>query len=251
MINANRFGLSRDIPESVCREVRQQSGFGCVICAAAIIEYHHFNPPFSEAHIHSPKGITALCPSCHTKVHSGRISSAALLDAVQHPLALQIGYSHDRLEANGPLTVILGGLTLIDVPIVLEVAGRILLGFSRPDASGAPVGVNALFCDNAGKPIAEIVDNQWRASSYNWDVSTVGIRTVIRGSYRDVSLIFRSEPPSTIVVESIHMFYKDLRLEGHEGSHLSAYLPNGRLWFRAANTAVIAGCAKGIVLGAT
>jgi len=244
---SNRFGLAREIPEPIRREIRKRSGFGCVVCGGAIIEYHHFNPPFSEALTHTAEGITALCPSCHTKVTSGRISFSALLQAVEHPSTYQIGFSSDNLEARGFPTVVLGGLTIQSTPIILEVAGRTLLGFSQPESPNAPFGLNALFCDKNGKPIAEIVENQWRAFVHNWDVDTVGLRTTIRGAYRDIALIFRTEPPSKIVVERIHMFFKGLRIEGQEGSHLSTYLPNGDLWFRATNTASIIGCAKGIV----
>jgi hypothetical protein len=246
---ANRYGLRPDIPESVRREVRQRSGFGCVMCGTAIIEYHHFDPPYAEARAHSPEGITILCPTCHAKVTSGRHSSSALTEAVRNPRAYKAGYSHDALECSGLPTVILGGLTVQGTPIVLEVDGRVLLGFSSPESTGAPFGLNALFCDAAGNPIAEIVENEWRACAHNWDVDTVGRRTTIRGDYREVSLIFRIEPPSTIVVERIHMFYKRLRLEGRESSHLSAYLPNDELWFRATPPATIVGCARGIVIG--
>jgi hypothetical protein len=142
----------------------------------------------------------------------------------------------------------LGGLTLKCVPVILEVGGRQLLGFSPPESTGAPIRLNALFCDTRGEPIAQIVANEWRAYAHNWDVETVGLRTTIRSDYRDVSLILRVEPPSKIVVERIRMYYRGLSLEGREGSHLTACLPNGDLWFRATNTASIIGCAKGIVL---
>lgn len=247
MEKINRFGLSREIPDPIRQEIRKRSGFGCVVCGCAIIQYHHFNPPFPEAKSHTSEGITALCPLCHTKVTSGRISSSALLNAVRQPHAYQVGYSSDNLECSVFPTVVLGGLTIKSTPIILEVAGRTLLGFSPPESPNAPFGLNAQFCDINGKTIAEIVDNQWRAFVHNWDVNTIGPRTIIRGGYRDIALVFRTEPPSTIVIERINMFYKGLRLEGQEGSHLSAYLPNGDLWFRATNTASITGCSKGIV----
>lgn len=248
MKKSNSFGLSRDIPEPVRREVRKRSGFGCVICGSAIIEYHHFNPSFAEARTHSPEGITALCPLCHTKVTSGRISSTALFEAISHPTTNKVGYSSDNLEVGGFPSVLLGGLTFKGTPIIIEVGGRTLLGFCPPESSGAAFGLNALFYDMAGKLIAEIFQNEWRASVHNWDVDTIGLRTTIRSGYRDIALIFRIEPPSTIVIERIHMYYRGLRLEGQEGSHLSAYLPNGRLWFRATDGASIIGCSNGIVL---
>jgi hypothetical protein len=67
----NRFGLSRDIPRGIKREVRRRSGFGCVICGCAIFEYEHVDPPFSEAKQHDPSGITLLCGQCHSYVTRG------------------------------------------------------------------------------------------------------------------------------------------------------------------------------------
>lgn len=52
----NQFGLSRDIPEAVKRQVRQRDGFGCIICGSAIIEYEHFEPEFHAAKFHSVDG---------------------------------------------------------------------------------------------------------------------------------------------------------------------------------------------------
>ena len=143
----------------------------------------------------------------------------ALLAAVQNPFARQIGYSHDGLEVCGFPTVILGGLTLKCVPVVLEVGGRELLGFSPPESIGIPIGLNALFCNTRGEPIAEIVANEWRAYAHDWDVETVGLRTTIRTGYRDVSLILRVEPPGKIVVERIRMYYKRAPSRSPEGSH--------------------------------
>lgn len=245
VIRRNRFGLSRWIPPDVRREVRQRSGFGCVLCGSAIIEYHHFDPPFVDATSHRADGITALCPRCHAKAESGRVSMTALCQALKNPHPLEVGYSLDELEIDRLPTVILGQSTFERVPIVLEVYGRTLLGVTHPELAGAPFGLNAFFFDEDGSPIAEIASNQWRAFVSNWDVETVGARTTIRRGSRDIALVFRTEPPSRLVIERIHMYYKGLRLVAEEGKDLCAYLPDGSLWFRLNR---MTGCAKGIVL---
>lgn len=247
MKTTNRFGLSRDIPEQVRHEVRRKSGFGCVLCGCAIVEYHHFDPPFQDAQAHSVEGITALCPTCHTKVEAGRISVAALREGVEHPHPLQIGYSCDQIEVGSLPTVVLGNATFRSVPVIVEVFGRTLLGVSAPELPGEPFCLDAYFYDKEGNPIAEGVRNQWRALVRNWDVETNGARTTIRRDRGDIALVFRTEPPAKVVVERIHMYYAGLRLEGQEGKDLSAYYPDGSLWFRAKGMQVT-GCAKGIVL---
>ena len=49
MPNKNQHGLSRSIPEDVKQHVRQECGFGCVICGNIIIDYEHIDPGFAEA----------------------------------------------------------------------------------------------------------------------------------------------------------------------------------------------------------
>lgn len=66
-MTTNIHGLARDIPENVRRQVRQECGFGCVICGLAIIQYHHIDPEFVDAEIHDPKKIVLLCGSCHQR----------------------------------------------------------------------------------------------------------------------------------------------------------------------------------------
>ena len=67
----NKYGLSRHIPETVKRKVRQACGFGCVCCGLAIATYEHIDPEFSEAKNHDWKKIAYLCGSCHDKVTRG------------------------------------------------------------------------------------------------------------------------------------------------------------------------------------
>ena len=58
----NKFELSRTIPEPIKRQIRQDSGFGCVICGLGIIQYEHVDPEFHLAKIHDPSKMTLLCP---------------------------------------------------------------------------------------------------------------------------------------------------------------------------------------------
>ena len=53
----NRHGLSRHIPASVTREVRQRSKFGCVMCRIGFYEYEHINPGALRRHAHTMRPI--------------------------------------------------------------------------------------------------------------------------------------------------------------------------------------------------
>jgi len=64
MVNEiNIHGLSRTIPEGIKRQVRQECGFGCVVCGLAIATYEHIDPPFKTAKDHDPSKIAYLCGS--------------------------------------------------------------------------------------------------------------------------------------------------------------------------------------------
>jgi hypothetical protein len=215
--------LTRWIPENVRREVRKRSGFGCVHCGVALLEYAHFDPVFAKATEHRAEGITVLCPTCHSKVDKGIISQSSLLKDVAEPHALQVGYSRDKLEVGNSPTVVLCDSTIIGSPVIIEVSGRTLLGVSQPELSGAPFGLSASFYDKVGNPIAEIVANEWQPSVGNWDVKSVGTRITVRYAPGDIALAFRTESPSTIVIERIDMYYKGFHLVGQEGKSLKAY----------------------------
>lgn len=241
MKSTNKLGLNSDIPSEIKREVRQRSGFGCVMCGAAILQYHHYRPPFPDASAHTADGITALCPTCHTKVTNRRISTSDLLKAVNDPHCLRKGFSHDQLALGVP-AVVFGNVPIVGTPIILEVCGRSLLSVS-------PFGLNAFFYNKEGAPIAEIVENEWRAFSSNWDVETVGQRTTIRNERADIALVFRIEPPATVVIELLNMYYHRLHLIGKENAEFpfSILLPDGSPGVRFGPSAIIAGCEKGIV----
>jgi hypothetical protein len=67
----NKLGLSRAIPEAIRRKIRQDSGFGCVICGLAIASYEHIDPEFHEATEHDPDKMTFLCEGCRSRVTRG------------------------------------------------------------------------------------------------------------------------------------------------------------------------------------
>src|SRR5215204_3499084 len=64
----NKFGLSRAIPSPTKRAVRQECGFGCVVCGCGIYQYEHIHPPWHAAREHLCPCIALLCGTCHEYV---------------------------------------------------------------------------------------------------------------------------------------------------------------------------------------
>src|SRR5574337_274292 len=91
MAEVNKFGLSRDIPDLIKREVRQKCGFGCVVCGSAVYQYEHLEPLFPDAKNHDPNGIVLLCGGCHDRVTRGMLSKETIKLKANNPKCLEEG----------------------------------------------------------------------------------------------------------------------------------------------------------------
>jgi hypothetical protein len=93
MNETNDHGLKRRIPEPIKLAIRQKCGFGCAHCGRALIVYHHFDPPFCDAHEHRSEGIVLLCPNCHTKF--GHLPTQRIREIWQSPRCKKDGFTRD------------------------------------------------------------------------------------------------------------------------------------------------------------
>ncbi len=224
----NKYGLSRDIPSEIKREIRKRCGFGCVICGSAIYEYEHIEPPFSEAKEHEPSKITLLCKSCHGKVTNKMWSKDKVKRFNKNPKCLQTGFSSEFFDINADsFEVILGSSSWINPKTVLEISGEPLLQIEPPDAEEAPLRISAKFYDIAGNEIFRIIQNEWQSLITNWDIEVKGPRIKIRNAPRKIILLIRAEPPRRLVVERLNMFYKNTQIIGREGKEIKVVTPGG------------------------
>lgn len=71
---------ARDIPRDIIRELRLEVGFTCPVpgCGSPLLTWHHFDPPWSEAKVHDPAGMVALCVPHHKKADAGTYSPEQL-----------------------------------------------------------------------------------------------------------------------------------------------------------------------------
>ncbi|MFG0293299.1 MAG: hypothetical protein ACF8MJ_09125 [Phycisphaerales bacterium JB050] len=72
--------LNRTPPRDVIRELRREVGFRCPVpgCGDPFLEWHHFDPPWSEKQHHDPRGMIALCSKHHKAGDRGIFSGAQL-----------------------------------------------------------------------------------------------------------------------------------------------------------------------------
>ena len=227
MTDRNRHGLSRDIPEPIAREVRQRDGFGCVVCGSAFIQYDHLDPPFVDAKNHDSDGIVLLCGGCHSKKTSKWLSVDYVKAAAQSPKCKQKGFSWGAFEvgkAQAPI-VWLGSVMLWECQTLLALNGESVLEIKPPEVPGAPFRLTAQFRDVDGRPILSIVDNEWKASTENWDVELVGTRITLRKGKGDFALVFHAKSPGVLSIERISMMHRGIQV-GLDKGKLAFTLPD-------------------------
>lgn len=170
-VNAN--GLSRYIPASVRRKIRKASGFGCVVCGAAICQYDHVSPEFSEATSHNPSRMTLLCGYCHDKKTRGILSVEFIKEAMKDPKSLQKGFISDFFDFGTVIpSVSLGKQKFVNTSYLIQIDGHHLLYITQKSENGATGNfLNARFHDSQNREIFRIEENVW------YSTRTTGIFT--------------------------------------------------------------------------
>ena len=224
---SNEYGLSRDIPEHIKREVRQRCGYGCVICGVAIVEYEHVKPEFAKARTHDAHGIALLCPTCHSKKTRNFISSRRVLEAMATPAAKQTGFAFSELESSTRHPyVLLAGLTLKNCETPVEIRGLPVLRIEDSEAQGGPFLLSASFFDRNGRPSLFIRRNEWNIFADSWDVEATGGTITVRTGPGDVALRLVLDPGEGVIVERIQMYCGGYVIEGGAGQ-LDVITPSG------------------------
>ncbi len=169
----NQHGLTRHIPEGVKREVRQNSGFGCVLCGSAFYEYEHFNPEFKDAKQHQSLGITLLCENHHGAKTRGTLGQIAISKAVKDPFCKREGFSFGPLDfGNSNPKVQIASTLFINPKSIISIDGESILSIEKSDLAGGPFLLSLK--SNSEGVLNSIDRNQWKGDSSNWDVTTVG-----------------------------------------------------------------------------
>lgn len=176
MARTNKFGLARDIPANVAREVRMRCGFGCVICGKMICDYHHIEE-FTEVDKHDPEKIVLLCKEHHADVtgseNGRRISDDRLKIFIDNPYSRRYGnntwFNFTEFKA-----VKLGKFLFFDTRIILRIDGHDVLSFCEIRHDFPFFGINALFTDLTGKVILTIKENLVSGETDVWDFTQEG-----------------------------------------------------------------------------
>jgi len=221
MGHLNKYDFSRDIPVDVKRQVRKNSGNGCIFCGLFLYQYEHVVPGFHDASEHDPDRITLLCPNHHQRVTKGLIPKQRVLEQMENPVCKKKGYSNEFIELgrDQPKFVFAGSM-IEQCSIPVEIQGKPLFQITPPDEDGGPILLNGTFNNRHGHRVLEIVDNEWRVNSGKWDLEYIGTRLIIKDRIGDgvyiPSFQVNLELPHTIVVEKINTQIEGMRIRGDE-----------------------------------
>lgn len=225
----NKHGLSRTIPAAVKREVRRSCGFGCVICGASIIEYEHIDPPFAEAKEHDPDKIALLCPQCHAKVTRDFLSKEAVKEARRNPHCLKEGYASEFIDVGRQHPrVKFAGVTLVECDIPVQVDEVPLFQVKEAEEEGGPFRLSANFANSKGEHSLQIIENEWKVFTGNWDVEVVGGTITIRDAPGQISLKLSVAGRDTIAVEALDMQLNGMRFRGDTEDLMVEFPEGGR-----------------------
>ena len=204
-INAHQ--LTRDIPDPIARKIRQQSGFGCIFCGVWIYQYEHIIPEFKDATEHDPNKIALLCGYHHQKVTNKRLSKQQVFEQYKHPLTLQNGYASEFLQPNKKFGIVLGRIFIPEPKgDILTIDDTPIISMTQPTLT-EPLKLDAKFYDNEKNLIMEIVKNEQRGYTRNWDIEQKGSRTFIRRKRGDIVLQINIVSENILKFEKINMIY--------------------------------------------
>lgn len=189
----NQHGLSRHIPEAVKRRVRQECGFGCVVCARLGVEYEHFSPEFSKCTEHRPEGIALLCPTCHLDKTAGRLAPE------------QVATARLRASRGGPnplwrthfsgarARLRLGNNVLVGQRVGLSIGDQRLLEVGVGADESETWTLTGVLAHGEGS-LVRFNNNEVEMCRSSWDVEMAGKTLTIRSAKGLVALQLSLEP---------------------------------------------------------
>ena len=210
----NKHGLSRDIPDPVMRAVRQRCGFGCIICGLAVVQYHHFDPPFADATEHRAEGITLLCGSCHQKAAQLSLEEIRLRDS--DPFCRRQGIARDFLFASRDKIHFQIGSATFKQHLIVAYENEVLVGFASPEEPGAPLRLFARFEDDHGT-LLQVIANTWFAGTDSFDIQATGNSLTIRRKPGEIALRMELLAGGQIVLDRLNMIYKGFQVTIEQG----------------------------------
>lgn len=157
---------SRTPPAAIARQLRQEAGFGCVVCGCPIVEYHHIIEWNEKKHF-DPDHMVAMCPNHHSEY--GKLDKSKAYTAKQNPINIRKGRIEGLLGGNkGQKALRLGAMTVKNCGSALNFSGINLFSYSL---SNGEYLLDVFLPDENFWPELEVSKNSLKAEIGGfWDI---------------------------------------------------------------------------------
>lgn len=175
---------ARNIPSAVKRQVRQECGFGCVICGAPLYDYEHIDD-FAMVKSHEPKNIALLCPTHHA------MKTRKVIDRATVQMARQAAVNRRRARS-GPFTLPPAGAFEVEIGTcrawttlpphgadypIIWIEGHSHLAIHSVDGL---ITFSMELCDQLGNSLVTVDHGEIKTTTGVWDITYEGGNLKIR-----------------------------------------------------------------------
>lgn len=191
--------MGRVPPLPVRRELRQEVNFGCPVCGAPILEYHHI-VPYSEVEEHDPDRMVALCPNHHREADNGAISRSTLYDYKEDPYISDIVEYPFRPETTSPIIPL--GSVYVEIAsegeyIPLQISGEPIFTLNYTEGR---LEFDINFYDSDNQLIATMTNNEWWANTGEyWDIVFQGHKLKLWNEFREIGFEADFDPDESVI----------------------------------------------------
>ena len=177
-VKVNKHGLSRTIPAEVKTAVRQQDGYGCVICGKMLVDYEHIDPLFCDATEHNAEHIALLCSEHHDQVTRRILPKRIIKEHKAKPYCKQRGFADSRYFPHpNDIKIKCGTSYFQDTKKIIEINGKPIIWIEDEEDQ---ILFNAIFYDNEGNKVGYLNKNTFIALVKDCDIYAVASRIEAR-----------------------------------------------------------------------
>lgn len=198
------------IPDPMKRTIRQRDGFGCVICGCPIYVCEHFEE-YANVSEHTEENIYLLCDHHHRR-KGGLLPLQKITEARNTPYNLKNGRtSPEVLEYDGRNCSVVIGKSVFNnclsdevrtcSPVVVH--NEELVSFRLENGR---LLLSVTMCDENGRDVLQIFDNELTINLDNWDVEFVSNSITIRKSRGEIVLELELIPPTRLEIKRMNIF---------------------------------------------
>lgn len=172
-------------PTNYYSTLRKEANFGCAVCGKPwLLQIHHIEG-YVDGVVEKLERLIMLCIEHHDIADSGKIKKEELYGLKKNPCNLNKVNHSFAIPTEKELTIYLGGNTIIECPIILEIKNESIISMKREKDQ---LLLSANFYDKNDELKLKIIDNAWEG-----DVGVEDIRYSEKQSDTEVWLSIKME----------------------------------------------------------